>query len=63
MIVSTAGTWSVNKGTVVSEEGVTDVTVISDGVNEWVTTEDPVDLIVALMNHLGIRHIGDSSDS
>lgn len=63
MIVSTVGAWTVHKGTVISDEGATDVTVINDGNSEWVTAEDPVDLIVALMDYRGIRNIGSPSAS
>lgn len=57
MNVSTVGSWSVHKGTVISEEGSTEVTVISDGKTEWHTPEEPAELIIALMTHLGIKNI------
>lgn len=61
--VSKAGAWSVNEGIVITLEGATKVTVISDGSTDFVTAEDPVQLIAALMMHLGISHIGSPSVS
>lgn len=57
MNVSTAGAWSVHAGTVVTPEGATKVIVISDGHTEFHSPEDPTHLVVALMNHFGMRSI------
>lgn len=54
----TVGEWTVLKGTVISPDGSTEVTVINDGSGEWHTAQDPAHLIVALMQLLDITHIG-----
>lgn len=55
--VSTVGTWRVHSGTVVTPDGATTVTVISDGHSEWHSPENTAELVVALMQHLGIASI------
>ena len=50
------GPWTVRLGRVVSEAGVSEVTVISDGTNEIATTADPAELMIALATYLGVKH-------
>lgn len=54
MKVTTAGEWKVHEGKVVSEDGVEEVIVISDGKNELVSGADPGELMVALATYLGV---------
>lgn len=56
------GTWRVFPGRIVSPEGVTEVTVINDGVNEFNTTARLQELIIALMTYLDIDQIRAVSD-
>lgn len=64
MKVSIVDNWRVHQGLVVTEDGVTQVTVISDGHTEWATAENPVGLIAALMTHVGInKFVDDKSDN
>jgi hypothetical protein len=57
MEISEVGSWSVHSGRVVSPEGVTKVTVLNDGEHELVTAKDPAELLVALMQHLGVDRV------
>lgn len=49
------GSWTVRLGRVVSDAGVTEVTVISDGNNEIATIANPAELMIALATYLGVK--------
>ena len=55
--VSEAGAWSVHTGKRVTDDGVDQGTVISDGREELFTLESVAELAVAIMLHLGIERI------
>lgn len=59
--VSQVGPWTVHEGVVMDLEGATTVTVISDGVTEWMTPLPVIELVVALMNYLGVEVVSAST--
>jgi coenzyme F420-reducing hydrogenase beta subunit len=54
MLVAEVGVWKVHKGNVVSDDGVDEVTVITDGVQQMFSGADPKDLMIALARFLNV---------